>query len=163
MKMNKKNNISLIKSFKCAIKGVVCCIKTERNFRIHLCALFYVIWFSTFYNFTSTQKAVIAIAIGFVIVAEMLNTAIETDIDLTSPEYNRLAGLSKDIAAGAVLVSAVTSVAVGIFMFFDIEVLKKIALFYTSKPIRIVPLGLSAVAWILIIFLPVILDSKKKG
>ena len=121
--MNKKN-IPLVKSFKCAVIGIISCIRSERNFRIHLCVLFYVVWFSAFYDFSSPEKAILALTIGFVIACEMLNSSIEADIDLTSPEYNRLAGLSKDIAAGAVLVSAITAIVVAWNLFYDIEKIK---------------------------------------
>ena len=161
-KMNKKN-IPLISSFKCAVKGIVSCIKSERNFRIHLCALFYIVWFSSFYDFSRTQKAVLALTIGFVIACEMLNTAIEADMDLTSPGYNRLAGLTKDIAAGAVLVAAITAVVVAFNLLYDREVIDKIVAYYLKKPLRLLPLALSAVAWVGIIFIPSIVNDKKEN
>ncbi len=158
--MNKKN-IPLVKSFKCAVIGIISCIRSERNFRIHLCVLFYVVWFSAFYDFSSPEKAILALTIGFVIACEMLNSSIEADIDLTSPEYNRLAGLSKDIAAGAVLVSAITAIVVAWNLFYDIEKIKYIISFYLSRPARFIPLILTAVVWLGIIFIPNRISEKK--
>lgn len=160
MTMNKKN-IPLLKSFWCATKGLISCFKTERNFRIHLCACFYVVWFSGFYSFGTTQKAVIALTIGFVIVSELLNTAIETAVDLASPQHNKLAGLAKDIAAGGVLASAITAVVVAVIFFADIKIIKKIADFYHDNTSELVVLIVSIIIWFGIVFLPDLLKKKK--
>ena len=56
-------------------------------------------------------------AIGFVIVTEVMNTAIEIDIDLTSPEYHPFARDTKDVAAGAVLVASFTAAIIGLIIF----------------------------------------------
>lgn len=162
MKMN-KCNIPLIKSFKCALSGIISCIKTERNFRIHLCVIFYVVWFSFFYRFSLEQKALLVLAIGFVLATEMLNTAIEYAIDLTSPEYNKLAGLTKDIAAGAVSISALVAVIIGIYLFWDIENLKIVINYYMDKPLQLSLLIVTLIVWLIIIFLPNKLIAKKKG
>ena len=161
MKMNKKN-IPLVQSFKCAIKGLISCLKTERNIRIHLCFFFYIVWFSHFYNFSDAEKAIIAMAVGIVIVSELLNTAVETVVDLVSPERNKLAGLAKDIAAGGVLASALTSAAVGIILFWDFEIIKKIVGYYAANPVMLVLLAITLIIWLGIIFLPVLLNNKNK-
>lgn len=123
--------------------------------------MFYVVWFSHFYDFNKTQMAVLALAVGLVIAAELLNTAVEAVVDLVSPERNALAGLAKDIAAGGVFVSALTAVVVGLILFFDLDKLKEILDFYLNNPFHIILLAVSAIIWMLIIFLPVLL--KKKG
>lgn len=149
--MNKKN-IPLLKSFLCAFKGIINCFFNERNFRIHLCAIFYVILFGSFYNFTTIQKAVLAIVIGLIIVTEVMNTAIENLVDLVSPEKNKQAGLIKDIAAGAVLLSAITAIIVACFLFWDIEIFKEIYSTLTCKLSNILLFVGSVVIWIAIIF-----------
>lgn len=161
VKMDKKN-IPLVQSFRCAIKGLFSCFKTERNFRIHLCALFYVIWFSRFYDFSRGEKALLAITVGFVIVSELLNTAIETVVDLVSPEKNTLAGLAKDISAGGVLFSAFTAIAVGFNLFFDKEVTKKILATYIESIPQLVFLIITVVFWALLIFMPNYIRNKKE-
>lgn len=158
--MNKKN-IPLVQSFKCAIKGLVSCFKSERNFRIHLCALFYVIIFSRFYNFSKCEIAVLALTVGFVITSELLNTAIETVVDLVCPNRNKLAGLAKDIAAGGVFCSAVTAVAVGVSLFYDTEVIKNIVGEYIENPIKFVFLAVTILLWTTLIFLPNYIKNKK--
>lgn len=160
MTMNKRN-IPLVQSFKCALKGIVNCFTSERNFRIHLCALFYVVWFSRFYNFSKINYAIIALTVGFVITSELLNTAVETTVDLVCPEKNKLAGLAKDIAAGGVLVSAITAVIVGINLFYDKLVLQNIVKFHIKNPIYLVLFIVTAVLWLALIFLPNYLKNKK--
>ncbi len=158
--MNKKN-IPLLKSFKCAVCGLLSCFKTERNFRIHLCALFYVLWFSRFYDFSQCEKAVLALTVGFVITSELLNTAVETVVDLVCPNRNKLAGLAKDIAAGGVLCSAITAVVVGAVLFFDKKIIKNIVKFYVDSPLNVVLLGLTVILWAILIFLPNLIKNKK--
>lgn len=125
---------SLIKSFSFAINGIKLCLKSERNFRIHTVAAFYIILFSLFYDFTAVEYAVLIITIVLVIFAEMANTAIEFAIDLESQSYNVIAKNAKDVAAGAVLITALGAVITGIFLFFDIEKFKEIFIFFKDRP-----------------------------
>ena len=83
---------------------------------------------------------------------EIINTAIENLVDLVSPEKNKQAGLVKDVAAGGVLLSALTAVIVAYFMFFDIDKIKEILQNFSEKPQNIMFFILSAILWIFIIF-----------
>ena len=74
------------KSFCYAFCGVVSCLKTERNMRVHFCAAFYVFMFMPFYGFTAAEKAVILLTIGSVISAEAFNTAAEAAADAVTLE-----------------------------------------------------------------------------
>ena len=94
-------NITLPQSFGYAIRGIWLVARSERNFQLHLLAIVVVV-----------PLAIFCVAMGLVLVAESLNTAIETVVDLVSPEYHPLAGRAKDIAAGGVLLAALTAVAV---------------------------------------------------
>lgn len=161
MKMNKKKNIPLLRSFLCAAKGLICAIKNERNMRIHLCFCFYIAVFFGYYNFTHTETAIIVLAVGFVIVAELLNTAIETVVDLVSPDKNKLAGLAKDVAAGGVFVSAAASFIVGIIFFMDFDTVKKIISDITENPLKLLLLLISVLVWVTVIFLPNSIKNKK--
>lgn len=147
-----KTNIPLLKSFLCAIKGTVKCYLNERNFRIHLCACFYVIWLSSFYDFPNIQKAIITVIIGLVIVSEVINTAIENLVDFICKEQNTQAGMIKDISASFVLISAVIAVIVGYFMFWDIETFKDIFHTLTGKLSNMLLFVGSALIWTGIIF-----------
>ena len=107
----------LIKSFGYALAGIVYTVKTQMNFKIHLTAILAVLLTGWYVQLNPAEWLWIILAIGLVLVAELLNTAIEVLVDLVSPEFNTQAGKVKDIAAGAVLVAAVISVCIGSIIF----------------------------------------------
>lgn len=157
--MRIKNEIkSIVKSFNFAFKGLWFCIVNERNMRIHLVVAAYVLFFSFFYNLSKVEYIVLLLAIALVIIAEMINTAIETLTNLSSPSYDMLAKLSKDIAAAAVLIAALFSIGIGIILFFDLSVVVCIFYFFTESFLNIAALILSLVLSCIFIskgFLPV--------
>jgi diacylglycerol kinase (ATP) len=106
-----------IKSFKYAGAGVQHILRTQRNIWVHiaigLAALGTALWFRV----SLAEMAVLALTVAFVIVAEMFNTAIEEIVNVIKPETHPLAGLIKNIAAAAVLASALGAVAVGALIF----------------------------------------------
>lgn len=158
-----KDKFTLAKSFACAGKGVVSAFTTERNIRIHCCALFYVVRFSVFYDFTAGEKALLALAVGLVISAELLNTAVETVVDLVTQKHERLAGLAKDIAAGGVLVSAFSALAAGLFLFLEPATVKEILSYYLERPLHCALLGISVAVWLVVIFLPERKKNKREA
>jgi len=107
----------LILSFKYAFKGIFFTIKTQQNARIHIFITLIVLFLGIVLKISNQEWCIILICIGLVFSLEMINTAIEQIIDLVSPNYNKLAGYAKDVAAGAVLVVAIISVIVGIIIF----------------------------------------------
>ena len=107
----------LINSFKYAIEGFVSSFKTERNMKIHIMAMIIVIALGLFFKLNKVEWCFIIIAIASVISAELFNTAIETVVDMVSPERNPKAKLAKDIAAGAVLVVAIGAAIIGFIIF----------------------------------------------
>lgn len=115
--MKMKSFKSFIKSFGYAAKGIIYCIKSERNMRIHMSAAVLIAAFSFVYGLTSAEYAILFLTIGFVMVSEMLNTATEVVINLEMPSFHRLAKIGKDISAGAVFISALTSIVVGLCLF----------------------------------------------
>ena len=128
----------LLRSFFYAGRGIVFCLRHERHFRIHLVSAAYVIFFSLFYDFTATDYAVLILTCAVVIAAEIFNTAIEVVIDKVSPRFSVFAMMGKDIAAGAVLFTAIGAIAVGFFMFWDIPVFVRIFEFFAAdwwKPV----------------------------
>lgn len=104
-------------SFKYAVNGIRHAIKTQHNLQIHIFAAIVVILLGVILKLNLLEWSLITLSIGLVFSAEMLNTAIEYLTDLISPEYNKQAGQVKDIAAGAVLVCAITAALVGLFIF----------------------------------------------
>lgn len=145
-----KKRFSLFDSFKCAYKGITFVIQHERNMRIHLVAALYVAFFSAFYSFSKTEIVLLVITCALVMIFEVLNTSIEVIVDKVSPKYSPLAKVAKDAAAGAVLLSAIMAVIVGIVLFFDIEKIKLILLFFSEWSNLLLFLGFSAIAVVFI-------------
>ena len=107
---------SIARSFRCAFAGLWYVIRTQRNVRIQLGIGAGVIALGLWLGLSSVKWTLLALTIGFVLVSEMINTAVEVLTDLTCPEYHPLARAAKDASAGAVLLAALTSIAVGLFV-----------------------------------------------
>lgn len=107
---------NIVESFRFASAGLWYALRTQRNTRIHLTIAAGVIALGVWLGLPFTQWAVLALTIGFVLVSEMLNTVVETLVDLISPTYHPLAKILKDVTAGAVLLTAIISVAVGLLV-----------------------------------------------
>ncbi len=109
---------SLLHSFDYAIRGIVYALRTQRNMRWHFLLTVAVFVAALAFRITGLELVALVFAVGLVLVAELVNTAVETTVDLATEGYEPLAAVAKDVAAGAVLVSAVTAVAVGYVIFF---------------------------------------------
>jgi diacylglycerol kinase len=107
----------LLKSFGYAIKGMYIALKEQQNMRIHLLAILVVTLAGIYLGLSAIEWGIIALTMGLVISTEMMNSAIESLVDLVSPEYNEKAGKIKDVAAGAVLVAAIIATVVAIYIF----------------------------------------------
>lgn len=107
----------LINSFKYALQGFASSFRTERNMKIHVVATILVIILGIYLKLNLIEWSIITIAIVIVISAELFNTAIETIVDMVSPQKNEKAKLAKDISAGAVLILAIGSAIVGFIIF----------------------------------------------
>ncbi|WP_330746888.1 diacylglycerol kinase family protein [Chryseobacterium sp. CP-77] len=105
------------KSFLNAFRGVFMMIKTERNFQIELLAFFVNLFLIFYFNLSSTDTALVIIASVAVLSAEIFNTAIEKICDIIQPDFDKRIGFIKDIAAGAVLLTAIASVIVGVLVY----------------------------------------------
>lgn len=106
-----------MKSFANAIRGVGIILRTQPNIWIQILAGIVVVLMGITYHITTIEWIALTFAIGFVLVSEGFNSALEVDIDLTSPEYHPFARDTKDIAAGAVLLASITATAVGLIIF----------------------------------------------
>ncbi|MEN6430510.1 MAG: diacylglycerol kinase [Coriobacteriales bacterium] len=109
---------SLIRSFNHAIDGVVYALRTQRNMRIHVTAATLVLLASLFFRVSRVEFLAVLLTISFVIGTELVNTAVEATIDVATDGFDPVGKIAKDVAAGAVLISAVSSVVVGYVMFF---------------------------------------------
>ncbi len=105
-------------SFKYAFSGIAKVLSSEFNFRFHSFAAIAVIIAGFVFDITRTEWLFIILAIGIVLVAEAINSAIEKLVDLVSPQQNPKAGWVKDVAAGAVLIAAITAAVIGVLVFF---------------------------------------------
>lgn len=115
--MSNYNIRKQIRSFGFAWKGVVHSVSREQNLRFHLTAAAVTILLGAWLRISRTEWLLVILCIGLVIAAEMVNTAIERLTDLTSPAPHPLAGQAKDVAAGAVLVCAITAACIGLLIF----------------------------------------------
>ena len=100
-----------------AFKGLSYATKTQLNFRVHLGAALLAIILGFVLGLSATEWLWIILSCAMVLVAELFNTSIETLTDLVSPEYNKLAGHIKDVAAAAVLVAAIFALTTGSIIF----------------------------------------------
>jgi len=106
-----------IAGFGYAFSGLGYALRTQRNARVHLVAAILAIALGLYLHLSTTQFALIFMVIAGVFVTEMLNTVLEICVDLASPEYHPLAKIAKDVAAGAVLLSAMLAVVIALLIF----------------------------------------------
>ena len=106
-----------LKSFQYALKGIWLLFQTEPNAKIHLAVSLLVIAGGLFFSVSLTEWCLLILSIALVLCAEGMNTAIEYLTDLVSPEIHPLAGKTKDVAAGAVLLAAIGAAAIGCIIF----------------------------------------------
>lgn len=111
------NHKTLLNSFTYSFEGVFHVIRYNQNMRIHIIAAILVIIASVIFKVTPFEMGILGIMILLVIMAEMINTAIEEMVDLIVTEHKRQAKIAKDVASGMVLVTAIGSVIVGILIF----------------------------------------------
>ncbi|HYH04732.1 MAG TPA: diacylglycerol kinase [Bacillota bacterium] len=111
---------TLLESFNYAFEGILYALKTQRNMRLHFVATVAVLLGSLVLKIKKADFLILILTIAFVVVAEMINTAIEATIDLITKEYHPLAAVAKNVAAGAVLVAATIALVVGYLTFFPV-------------------------------------------
>ncbi len=110
-------SFSLGQSFRCAFLGILHCFTTQRNMMIHGVVALLVLIAAALCRVDATSWILLLLCIGFVFACECLNTALEAVVDLACDQYHELARIAKDCAAGAVLISALVSVVVGLVIF----------------------------------------------
>lgn len=109
----------LVDSFNYAIEGIIYAVRTQRNMKIHMLATLCVLSACFFYDLTKMELLIITITVSMVIGAELINTAVEAAVDATTNYYHPLAKIAKNVAAGAVLVTAINALIVGYIIFWD--------------------------------------------
>ncbi len=151
----------LFKSFLYAFRGIWYCIKTCRNFRIHTVAAAFVLYLSSFYDFTPEKYALLFITIGLVLSLECINTSLENICDAITQEYSLQIKRAKDVAAGAVFCSAVVSVAVAVVLFWDKSVFIKLYNCFNSVSNILIAIAVLIMACIYIFYEDIFKNGKK--
>lgn len=117
-KMSKYKAPGFAGTFKNSFKGIRLALKSERNIRIHFIVAVLVMTMGVVLKFTPIEFSMLLIAIAIVIIAEMMNSAIEFTLDaIFHNRYSKLVGMAKDIAAGGVMVATFISISIGILLF----------------------------------------------
>jgi diacylglycerol kinase len=119
-RLSEKKRFSIVaraKSFSFAFRGLKLILKTQHNFGIQILITFIVFLMGLYFDISQTEWMFLVLSSGLVLIAEAFNTAFEFDIDLTSPTFHPYARDTKDVAAGAVLISAIMALVIGLIIF----------------------------------------------
>ncbi len=117
MNQETKNSRMSILSFRYALEGIYQAIKEEPNLKFHLTMAIIAIVLGLFFQISDLDWMLLILTIGLVITAELTNTAVETIVDSFTQKEHPAAKYAKDIAAGAVLILAITSIIIGAIIF----------------------------------------------
>ncbi len=117
--MNVGRSPSVLQSFNFAFEGIIHVLRTQRNMRIHFLVAALVLIAGIVSGVDKLELIALLLAIAFVLIAEMLNTAVEAAIDVATTSFDPMAKLAKDIAAGAVLIATVNAVVIGYLVFSE--------------------------------------------
>nr|WP_303181246.1 diacylglycerol kinase family protein [Lachnoclostridium phocaeense] len=107
----------LYKSFGYAFEGIFAVIKKERNMQIHCCMMVLVILAGLFFQISAVEWCICLVLFGLIMSLELVNTAVESVVDLVTEERRPLAKLAKDAAAGAVLLASIMAAVAGLIIF----------------------------------------------
>lgn len=107
----------MIKKFEAAVTGLLYTLRTQVNMSIHLIAALAVFFLGYYFRLEDWEWGILILTVTFVLAAETFNTALELAVNLSCPHYHPLAQKAKDVAAGAVLVTALGAIAAGILIF----------------------------------------------
>ena len=115
----KRSKYKLYQSISVAVEGIMHTLNTQRNMRVHFAVAFLAMILTLVFDLSKLEIVLVFFSIVAVVAAELFNTAIEAVVDLVTDDYHPLAKTAKDVAAAAVLITAVHAVIVGFFVFFD--------------------------------------------
>lgn len=144
---------NLIESFNYAVDGIVYVLKTQRNMKIHFLIAAIILISSLFLDFSRLEFIVLLFTISFVIVAELINTAIESTIDVVTSTFDPIAMIAKDVAAGAVLLASINAVVIGYLLFFN---RLSSSTFVVLQKVQRSPVHITFIALLLVVILAVV-------
>ena len=148
--MKSRRPPSIIESFNFAFEGIIHVLRTQRNMRIHFAVAALVLIAALVSGVDKLELIALLLAIAFVLIAEMLNTAVEAAIDVATTSFDPMAKLAKDIAAGAVLIASINAIAVG-YLVFSGHVSDSTTNFFDR--LRDAPIKLTIIALILVVII----------
>jgi diacylglycerol kinase (ATP) len=148
--MRPRRRPSIVDSFNFAFEGIIHVLRTQRNMRIHFAIASGVLIAALAFDVTRLELVALLLAIAFVLIAEMINSAVEATVDVASTSFDPLAKLAKDIAAGAVLIAALNALAIG-YLVFSGDVARRSSRFLdrlseTPEELTLVALVLTTIA-----------------
>lgn len=117
LKDRNKKDVNFLKSLTFALNGIRYCFNMEKHYKFHIFAFLIVIILSFLLKLTTIEFVFILFVSFLVIITEMLNTCVEVIVDMITKDYNVLAMYAKDLGAGAVLVSTILAIIVGLIIF----------------------------------------------
>lgn len=146
-----------INSVNHAIEGIIHAFRTEGNMRIHVVTAILVVIAAVLANCTRYEMIALSITITFVMLAEMVNTAVEAVVDLITERYHELAKIAKNVAAGAVLIAALNALVVGYLVFY-----RKLQISSFTPPDKMInlPAHLTFTALVVVGLVVIIIKSK---
>ncbi len=160
----KAKNKNLIDTWKNAFEGIIYATTTQGNIRKQLAIAVIVMAISLFFNLNKAEFLCLMFTVVIIIIAEMINTAIETVVDLYTDLYHPKAKIAKDVGAGAVVIAAINAIIVAYFLFFD--KISDIGLAFiqnvVNNPIHLAFIGIM-LSVILALTLKAAFDSRKNG
>lgn len=107
----------MFNSFKYAFRGILDALKSETNLKIHFIISIVVTLFAIYLKFSMVEFAILFLTMSLVIILEFINTVVEKLSNIVHPDKSEEVRIVKDISAGAVLIGAIASVIIGIFLF----------------------------------------------
>lgn len=139
---------AFIKGFGYAFRGIAFGVINERNMRFHVSIFIYMMFFLLHYDFfevSKTQFAILLMMSSLVMAGELFNTGIERAADAATLEKNEFVKIAKDAAAGAVLVLAIFSVAVGIIILYQPSAFTEMFCYFKNNPLYIAVLAVTLI------------------
>lgn len=163
IRKEREHDKRLVESFNYAIEGLTSALQNEKHMKFHILSAILIVILAILTNASKVEILLVSISVAFVIITELINTAVEALVDLISPERHPLAKLAKDVAAGAVLVAAINAICVGYLLFYD----KLLDIFDTQNRLHIIAGrkgNISILILILVSILVIVIKSfYKKG
>ncbi|MDH4177441.1 MAG: diacylglycerol kinase [Thermoleophilia bacterium] len=148
--MRARRRPTILDSFNYAFEGIIHVLRTQRNMRTHFAIAAGVLIAALSFDVNRLELIALLLAIAFVLIAEMINSAVEAAVDVASTSFDPLAKLAKDIAAGAVLIAALNAVAIG-YLVFSGDVARESGRFLdrlseTPEELTLIALALTTIA-----------------